>query len=209
MRPEVEVSYRLSDTSFPPLSGRRSGEVIMVVRRHSGGFMLMRKRSYPRAAFRLPTGGIKDGETPHQAFFREVQEEMSLDVELLRYLGVLSYRSRNRRTLLYTSHAFLGAEQSGAFGTADEQEGIDGWEEIDNEGLLASAATLETLGSVPPGEMSWSAWGRFRALGHRFVSLALASPIAPDSALPNWRPDELSGDLDFAAPVLVRPPRRR
>lgn len=194
---EVTFGYWLQDISYPPLGGRRSREVLMVVRRSSGRFVLMRKRSYPRDAYRLPTGGIKPGESALDALVREVHEETNLKVNIDRYLAVLKYYATGARQPLFTSHAFLVSEQSGEFGTNDEDEGIDSWREVDEEGILDHARVLEQLGEAERPGVSWKGWGRFRALGHRLVYQMIAAPPR-NGERPEWPPGYLCGTDGFA-----------
>lgn len=52
--------------------------------------------------FALSGGGVEKGESSQDAAVREVLEEMNINVEIIRSLGVASYPSQRR----YKSHAF-------------------------------------------------------------------------------------------------------
>lgn len=194
-QPEARLDYRLRQIAFPPVSGRRQSEVLLVVRRRSQGYMMMRKRSYPRTAFRLPTGGLKRGESPHAALLRETYEETGLQVDVQRYMGELRYHRWADGRLEFTSHVFLVEEVSGTFGPTDDSEGIDGWLEVDAAGVLAQAAVLEEIHTGGSSGIDWNPWGKFRGLGHRFVFQALGGAT--------WQADTLISDPEFAT-VEVR-----
>ena len=55
-------------------------EVIMVLPRPNGRVLTLTKSFYPTGTYNLPSGGIQPGETPEQAFLREVAEETGLHV---------------------------------------------------------------------------------------------------------------------------------
>ena len=100
---QVAVDFRLTDVDFPPLSGNRRAEVLMAIRRRSGLYLMMRKRSYPRNAYRLPTGGLKRGEPPLETLIREAQEETGLQVDILASPGELRYFDASGTTPMFTS----------------------------------------------------------------------------------------------------------
>lgn len=151
------LDHTLNDTSFRPLSGRRVAEVAMAIRRPNGKILLQTKGSYPNGVFRIPTGGLKRGEGIESALLRETLEETALDVEIRRFVAILTYRSEPD-DIVFRSYLFLLDEKGGTLQEEDPEEGITGWIEAD-AGELGS--TAEQLRTVTP---SWRNWGDFRAL---------------------------------------------
>ena len=143
---------------------KRAGEVVIVLQRPNGHYLVHTKAFYPRGTYRLLTGGIKPGEDLLDALRREVAEETGLQVQVERFLGILEHRFQHRgRQLSFTSFVFLLRELGGSLQANDRKERISGFREVSLEGLLELADRLEAL---PP---DWVEWGRFRASVHRFV----------------------------------------
>jgi len=140
-------------------------EVVLVIRRPSGRFLLHTKGFYPPGVFRLPSGSIREGESVLEALFREVHEETGLEVEIERCLGVLSYELcwRGRRAH-FISYVFLLREVGGALEAQDTEELIAGFREVSPEELRDVAAKLRGL------KGQWKDWGRLRALAHDLVA---------------------------------------
>ncbi len=147
----------LESADFAPVrgSGRRS-EVAMAIRRPSGGILLQTKAFYPPATFRLPTGGIKEGEDVEHALLREVHEESNLEVEIEGLLAVLDHLGPTGRPV-FRSYLFLLRETGGVLKVNDPRERITAWEERDPPGLETAAERLRALGEP------WHHWGAFRA----------------------------------------------
>jgi len=150
----------------------------MVVRRPSGKVLLSIKTFYPRGAYRLPTGGIHQGERVFDALLRETHEETGLDTEARRFLARIAYRGDSAPTgaPLFHTFAFLLDELGGKLGTLDPAERIEDWREVEIDELRRVADTLERL--TTPGREDiggdWRAWGKFRAVVHRAVHQALS-----------------------------------
>lgn len=151
------VQPALTSVDFPPLRGGRRSEVAMAIRRPSGGILLQTKVFYPPATFRLPTGGIKDGEDVEHALLREVHEESNLAVEVDRVVAVIEHTGPDGRAV-FRSYLFLVSETGGELKVNDPDEQISGWEERDLSGLQAAIGQLRGL------EGTWQRWGQFRAL---------------------------------------------
>jgi len=149
------VEAVLADGDF---AGSRPSEVAMAIRRPSGGILLQTKAFYPPATFRLPTGGIKEGEDVEHALLREVQEESNLDVEIERLVAVIDHRAADGRRAPFRSYLFLLREVGGVLRVNDPDEQISGWEERDLDGLVRAVLQLREL------EGTWRRWGQFRAV---------------------------------------------
>lgn len=149
--------HTLPTIDFGPLNRGRSAEVAMAIRRRNGQFLLQTKQNYPGGTFRLPTGGIKRGETIEDALLRETEEETSLEVEIRRFVAAISYRAP-RGNRVFSSYLFILDERGGTLRTSDPVEGITGWKEAGRAQLDAAAQRLRACGG------SWADWGRFRAL---------------------------------------------
>ena len=157
----------LPSGDFAPVrgAGRRS-EVAMAIRRPSGGILLQTKSFYPPGTFRLPTGGIKDGEDVEHALLREVHEESNLDVEIDRLVAVIDHVAIEAKSP-FRSYLFLLREVGGTLKVNDPDERISGWDERDVTGLERAAADLRDL------EGTWRRWGQFRAIALDVLTGAL------------------------------------
>ncbi|NLG51844.1 MAG: NUDIX hydrolase [Chloroflexi bacterium] len=146
------------------VSRRRKAEVVLVLRRPSGRYLVHTKAFYPSGVYRLLSGGVKLGEDLTAAVYREAWEETGLEIQIERFLGILAHRFIwQGQSVPLTSYVFLVAEVGGTLAVQDVDEAITGFREVDLAGLLALAEELESLS----GE--WQDWGRFRAIAHRFT----------------------------------------
>jgi 8-oxo-dGTP pyrophosphatase MutT (NUDIX family) len=166
----------LDRVAFDPVGAPdRIAEVCMVVRRPSGKLLLAIKDFYPRGAFRLPTGGIHEGEPILDALGREAREETGLDLVPRRFLASLTYLNGARREPVFHTFAFLLDETGGNLGAIDTSERIEQWIELEPSHLPSVASTLEAIPDDANGDgIPWNAWGRFRAVVHRAVYEALS-----------------------------------
>ncbi len=152
--------------------GRRA-EVCYVMRRGNDRDVLLHiKRFYPPQGYRLPTGGIQQGEAVMATLAREIWEETGQQVGdgvavahavVERCLGVVVYTLRHATLgdVPFATYCFgtrMAAEAELAPQDADEQ--IAGWRWLPPAQLDAQAETLEGVASTHP---IWADWGRFRA----------------------------------------------
>ena len=141
----------------------RRGEVIFVVRR-SGGLILHTKDTYPPGTYRLPSGGVSWGESVLSALHREVREEMGLEIEVERFLGLLEYEFHcQEETLPFVSYVFLVRGSEGELIPQDEEEHILSFRQVSVAELAEVADSLRAI------EEDWRDWGEFRALAHDLV----------------------------------------
>lgn len=155
-------------------ASRCNGEVVLVLRRPDGRLLLHTKPFYPPHTWRLPSGGIRPGESPEEAACRELGEETGLSARLERLLGVLTYTLRGKAgEMPFASALFLFHTEGGRPATRDAGEHIGGYRWIKPEDLYRVAAHLRHL--PPP----WRDWGNFRAPAHDFVAAALGYPRGP------------------------------
>jgi 8-oxo-dGTP pyrophosphatase MutT (NUDIX family) len=143
---------------------KRQAEVVLLLRRCSGRYLVHTKSFYPQGIYRLLSGGIKPGEDLVAAVQREASEETNLDERIERFLGILRYRFLwQGQSQPFTSYLFGLAELGGTLRTNDSSESISAYREVEMPELLALAAQLESL----PAD--WIDWGRFRAAAHRLA----------------------------------------
>jgi NAD+ diphosphatase len=164
-------------------SDRRRAEICYVMHRGDPqqGVLLHIKRFYPENAYRLPTGGIHQGERVLETLGREIEEETGLtvgdaphQVQVQRFLGVVSYAlyqmSEAKLHEFATYHFLVQMPAQAELNPQDEDEQIGGWKWLSPDALNATADLLEKIGDVAP---DWADWGRFRAVSHRAVAEAL------------------------------------
>lgn len=81
---------------------------------YEGGIVLLRREIEPRAGFWVHPGGFVDrGETLETAAIRETREEVGLDVEILRLLGVYSFKDSEVVVVTYAARALGGSPTVG------------------------------------------------------------------------------------------------
>ena len=164
---DIPVSLKTLDY-WRGLKDGRTAEVVLLVRRLNGRYLLHTKAFYPQGAYRLLTGGIHAGEDLIRAAMREATEETGLAVQVQRFLGVLRQRFLgDGQAFCFTSYLIELTEQGGTLGALDEDEGICGFSEVAPGELISVALALETLPE------SWRDWGMIRGGAHRLAARVL------------------------------------
>ncbi len=178
---DVDDPFLTGNHQLLTSDGRRA-EICYVM--HQGnlqdGVLLHIKRFYPDGAFRLPTGGVQQGERVLDTLAREIEEETGLilgegekQARAERFLGTVSYtlyqRSQQRSHEFATYHFLVRMPVDAVLQPQDASEEIAGWRWV-------SPAELDNVADFLAGleKIDWSDWGRFRAVSHRFVARALA-----------------------------------
>ena len=181
----VDHPFLTGDHQLLVSNGRRA-EICYVMHRGdpAAGVLLHRKRFYPAEAYRLPTGGIHEGESVMETLAREIEEETGLpvgegadQVQVQRFLGLLTYtmphRSAGRTFFFATYHFLVQMPTDGVLDPQDPEEQIAGWTWLPPAELNAMADILEHIGDRGAEWETWADWGRFRAFCHRFTAEAI------------------------------------
>lgn len=144
---------------------KREGEVVLFIRRINGKLILHSKDFYPAGTLRVPSGGIKKGESLLNAARREAFEETGLPVAVERFLAIVEFEFRFQAlSLPFPSYLFLLRELGGELKAKDTDERISAFVEVPLSELVAVAQRLENM---PP---AWRDWGRYRAFPHRLAA---------------------------------------
>lgn len=173
-------------------SRNRRAEICYVLHHGSpqAGVLLHIKTFYPEGAFRLPTGGVQQGEGVEATLAREIAEETGLrvgdtgplGVQVERLLGVLAYSVRHStlgEQRFATYHFLVRAQPGAPLHPQDADESIAAWRWAPAAALVQVADVLEAVGRRgDTAGATWADWGRFRALSHRFVARVLF-PLRP------------------------------
>lgn len=146
------------------VNNNRRGEVAFFIQRKNGKFILIRTSFYPEGIFRVPTGGINYGENIEEALFREVKEELGLDVFVNKFLGVIEYNIIfGNEELKFYSYVFWLKEVSGNILEDATEDEISEYIEADKSEMLTISKNLaEHCGK-------WKDWCKFRAETTKFI----------------------------------------
>ena len=155
-----DLSYRTL------LSPGRPGEVAMLIQRAAGWVLLQTKAHYPPGIFRLPTGTMKQGESPEEAMVRELHEEANLVPGRYHRLLQLDYAVDGDSQEMST-HLYVIEDPRGQLKPNDPGEAIEAWREAPLRDLGALADELAGL------DGQWQGWGMFRAVLHRLAGRVL------------------------------------
>jgi ADP-ribose pyrophosphatase YjhB (NUDIX family) len=150
-------------------AGRKS-EVVSAIIRPNGNLILITKLFYPEDTYRLPSGGIEEGEGIESALYREINEETGLQVEIVRFVAIIRYNinatSQDESVVLssnFTSYLFLVKEISGELVCNDANEQISEFKEIAPEELESIIVHLQNI------KGKFEGWAQFRTVAHKVM----------------------------------------
>lgn len=135
----------------------RRGEVVFCVIRPDGKLITTTCKEYPEGIYRIPTGGIGHNEDILNAVYREVREELGLDVQIRSFAGVIRIRFEYKdESIMFYSYIFILNETGGRLLEDASDDEISGVKEADLDEL---ERIVEALGSISG---KWHDWGSFR-----------------------------------------------
>ncbi len=139
------------------LETNRRGEVGFLLIRKNGSFVVIRSRRYPKAAYRIPTGGINFNEKAIDALYREVSEELGVKFEIDNFHGLIEYNIYYKEEVIkFYSYLFIIKEVSGNIIDDASEDEISDYKEVDFDGLSYLSKVLSGI------EGGWRDWARFR-----------------------------------------------
>ena len=139
------------------LETNRRGEVGFLLIRKDGSYVVIRSRRYPKAAYRIPTGGINFNEKAIDALYREVKEELGVQFEIEKFHGLIEYNFHHKDDVIkFYSYLFVIREVSGNIIEDASEDEISDFKEVDFEGLIKISEILSGI------EGGWRDWARFR-----------------------------------------------
>lgn len=142
----------------------RRGEVVFCVIRPDGKIIMTRRNDYPGQIYRIPTGGIGHDEDVVEAVFREVKEELGLEVKIRAFAGVVRIRFEyENESVMFYSYIFILDEVGGRLLADASDDEISEIKEVDLEEF---ESMVRALGSI---EGKWQDWGRFRYISSNAV----------------------------------------
>ena len=135
----------------------RRGEVVFCVVRPNGKFIAITCSEYPKGIYRIPTGGIGHGEDILGAVYREVREELGLEVTIRSFGGVVRIRfEHENQHVMFYSYIFILDETGGKLLEDASDDEISEVREVNLDGLEKIVKSLEGIRG------KWKDWGRFR-----------------------------------------------
>jgi NAD+ diphosphatase len=75
--------------------------VVAAIVEHPSGILLARNHGWPEGMFGLVTGYLEAGETPETGVLRELREELGLEGEVVRLVGVHAFEPKNELIVTY------------------------------------------------------------------------------------------------------------
>jgi len=179
-----DVTVRYKNSSFfnkmrASILRDRRGEVVFCVIREDGRIIAITCSEYPQGIFRIPTGGIGHGEDIESAVYREVKEELGLDVEIDKFAGVIRIRfEHSDEHVMFYSYIFLLTEKGGRLLLDASDDEISEVRVVSHDELAEIAEQLNSI------QGKWSDWGKFRYVTSKAVHNVLeARPLYENPAV--------------------------
>ncbi len=142
----------------------RRGEVVFCVMRPNGKAIVITCNDYPKGIYRIPTGGIGHSENIIDALFREVKEELGVEVKIRLFGGVVRMRfEHGNESVMFYSYLFLLDEIGGHLLEDASDDEISEVKETDVEGLEAIVEDLKNIRG------KWHDWGIFRYVSTKAI----------------------------------------
>ena len=157
-----EIAINYTNSSFfnkvkKSIEKDRRGEVVFCVIRPNGKIITVTCEEYPEGVFRIPTGGIQHGEDIVKAVFRETKEELGIEVEVIKFAGVIKIKFvHGESSVMFYSYIFIMREKSGNLLVDASDNEVSEVLEVGIEELKGVADSLNKITG------KWSDWGKFR-----------------------------------------------
>lgn len=150
---DVNFFYKMKQA----IAKDRWGEIAFGVIRPDGNMVLVTCDEYPQGIFRIPTGGIGHQEDVGEALYREVKEELGVEVECVGFMAVLHilFTYEEEEEYFY-SYLFVMRETGGCILKDAIEDEIS---EIMEVGLAEYEQVITRLEHIPS---DWYDWGQFR-----------------------------------------------
>lgn len=165
----IDVAVRYTSASYfnrlkSVIHRDRRGEVVFCVIRPNGRIIATTCTEYPEDIYRIPTGGIGHGEDIIEAVYREVKEELGLEVKIRSFGGVvrICFEHEDDQVMFY-SYIFILDELGGRLLEDASDDEVSEIKELDMEGLSRMVDSLKSI------KGKWQDWGRFRYITSNVV----------------------------------------
>ena len=136
----------------------RRGEVGFLLKRKNGKYVVVRSRKYPKYVYRIPTGGIRFSENAIDALYREIKEELGVEIKVETFKGIIEYEIRYKEDVIkFYSYVFGVTELSGNLIEDATENEITDYKEVELCELKEMAQRLINV------EGAWKDWCGFRS----------------------------------------------
>jgi len=175
-----QIVLRYEDDNFfnkmkRGVENNRTREVVFGVIRPNRKIIAVTCEEYPEGIFRIPSGGVGDDENIIDAVYREVKEELGLEVGIKKFAGVLKIKFEYKNdSFMFYSYIFILEEIGGKLLENALDDEISGIKEIDIDDLKPFEDMVDSLKNI---EGKWRNWGLFRYHSSKAVLDSLKSML--------------------------------